>query len=654
MKWYSSLSKVLLHEGARADDEQIAELRSQLAPKVLTLYQAILKYMIKSICAYDRNQALVGLRNMIKLDDWTGGLEEVDKAEADFKSAASQYGIRQANTYLGLLVEMQISEHVSQMLGQLFVADMDSEIRSLQQRKDVLLPESYNWILDNQHYKEFSDWSQQDTARLLWIKGDPGKGKTMLLMGIVGELKTQLETHFDTSYLLSYFFCQGSNNSLNTATATLRGLIWMLLRQKKSLIRHLDWIQDMSSSPFGGNSAFYRLGDTLLEMLKDKNLGRAYLVVDALDECRSEEPGLPQLLDLITKAIQVNDNVKWLLSSRPSPAIETVLTEGHNRHQLSLELNRTAVAEAVGTYIDHKMGELFNTYREKHKRNGNFEKIKDKLQDIQDRVTKELHDKADGTFLWVSLAYQDIKGCSAGRLLEHVKMMPRHLNDMYDRMMERIRKFQLSELEDCKEVLLIMVTTNRPLHLEELSMLAGLDELNSPTEIVKHCGMLTIREENQTVYFVHQSALDYLRKVSSSKSLTAFFPSGYAKGHYNIVLRSLQSMSENLRRDIYGLRHIGIDIEEVAVPDPDPFNLLGYSCSYWMDHLCKFEDFDEDRDFGDAGSVATFLRKHFLHWLEALSLLKDMANGVTSLQNLEQKLEVSPCAPLPLSEIRTP
>ncbi|CAH0055285.1 unnamed protein product [Clonostachys solani] len=36
---------------------------------------------------------------------------------------------------------------------------------------------------------------------LLWIKGDPGKGKTMLLCGIIDELEK------GTNSLLSYFFC---------------------------------------------------------------------------------------------------------------------------------------------------------------------------------------------------------------------------------------------------------------------------------------------------------------------------------------------------------------------------------------------------------------------------------------------------------------
>jgi NACHT domain len=73
---------------------------------------------------------------------------------------------------------------------------------------------------------------------LLWIKGGPGKGETMLLIGVINELSQQLEPALNSG-LLSYFFCQGADSSLNNATVVLRGLIYLLLVQQTSLISHL-------------------------------------------------------------------------------------------------------------------------------------------------------------------------------------------------------------------------------------------------------------------------------------------------------------------------------------------------------------------------------------------------------------------------------
>ncbi|KAF2268583.1 hypothetical protein CC78DRAFT_609251 [Lojkania enalia] len=65
---------------------------------------------------------------------------------------------------------------------------------------------------------DFQRWRDDQQSRLLWIKGDPGRSKTMLLCGIVNELKKSMpKTHF-----LSYFFCQATDSRINNATAVLR------------------------------------------------------------------------------------------------------------------------------------------------------------------------------------------------------------------------------------------------------------------------------------------------------------------------------------------------------------------------------------------------------------------------------------------------
>ncbi|GIK06160.1 hypothetical protein Aspvir_001804 [Aspergillus viridinutans] len=75
-----------------------------------------------------------------------------------------------------------------------------------------LLEGSYKWILD---HSDFQRWRNDDQSRLLWIKGDPGKGKTMLLIGIVDELDRELKQAEPSASptVLSYFFCQGTDTS---------------------------------------------------------------------------------------------------------------------------------------------------------------------------------------------------------------------------------------------------------------------------------------------------------------------------------------------------------------------------------------------------------------------------------------------------------
>jgi hypothetical protein len=82
----------------------------------------------------------------------------------------------------------------------------------IEDTKGGLLVDSYRWVLDN---TSFHQWREELNSRLLWVKGDPGKGKTMLLCGIINELQSSMPQ----SALLSYFFCQATDVRINSATA---------------------------------------------------------------------------------------------------------------------------------------------------------------------------------------------------------------------------------------------------------------------------------------------------------------------------------------------------------------------------------------------------------------------------------------------------
>lgn len=82
---------------------------------------------------------------------------------------------------------------------------------------------------------------------------------------------------------------------------------------------------------------------------------------------------------------------------------------------------------------------------------------------------------------------------------ERVRKIPSGLDEISAQMMRHIKT--LDDAGQCKKVLLTLVSTYRPLHLSELATLAGLPRLAVHQEIVRHCGLLTIREDNDIVYF---------------------------------------------------------------------------------------------------------------------------------------------------------
>jgi hypothetical protein len=98
-------------------------------------------------------------------------------------------------------------------------------------------------------------------------------------------------------------------------------------------------------------------------------------------------------------------------------------------------------------------------------------------------------------------------------------------------------------------------------------------------------------------------------------------------------------MSKTLKRDIYNLRAPGISIDKVKQRDPDPLAVVQYSCLYWVKHLidCNVKG-KFNNDLRDGGSVYSFLCQSFLYWLEALSLMRSLLDGILIITKLENWL----------------
>jgi hypothetical protein len=417
---------------------------------------------------------------------------------------------------------------------------------------------------------------------LFWIKGDPGKGKTMLLCGIVDELQSSCAE----VGLLSFFFCQATDSRINNATAVLRGLIYLILDQQPSLIHHARKKYDHAGKAlFGDANSWIALSEIFTNILQDPSLMSTYLVIDALDECVTD---LPKLLKLIVQKSSMS-SVKWIVSSRNWPNIEEGLSLHDSRMLLGLELKQNAeqVSHAVDAYIDHCVSKLAAIHN-------------DKL--LQDQVRQQMRQKANGTFLWVSLIFKELEDASSWEVQQVIGEMPEDLKDVYNRMVKQIRGLKRQNPELCRGVLAVATAAYRPLHLAELGILSGLPPgISSGHQhimaIVNMCGSFLTMRDN-IVYIIHQSAQDFL------SAETFLFPAGTTETHFDIFSRSLPAMSKTLYRDIYILKYPGFPINELEHPEPDPLVAVRYSCVYWVDHLKDGAPTENaTSDLQDGGSV---------------------------------------------------
>ncbi|OWT42609.1 WD domain, g-beta repeat domain-containing protein [Pochonia chlamydosporia 170] len=626
MDWYWNLADLLLDENKAV--EASAGLRNELERHISQLYQRLLLYQIKSICLYRRNELIKISRDVFSRDDWDGQLRHIQEAEAAIQRDADQYNSAQVRKYLDNLATIAVSqekklngihsaiqdqtqqqekrfqdEKDKQCLKDLYETNPDKDKERIEHTKGGLLRDSYLWILDNADFKQFRNDPQ---SRLLWIKGDPGKGKTMLLCGIINELLKKPDE------VLSYFFCQATVPQLRNATSVLRGLMHLLLDKRPSLISHLRARYDTTGEKlFQGINVWGSLEEILTDMLKDPTLTDAVFVVDALDECTTDRS---QLLDFIVKSSSTS-HVKWIVSSRNWPEIEDKLDTAEQKVRLQLELNQNSISNAITFYIDHKVDEL-----------GRF---KNYDEGTRHAVQQYLAENAKGTFLWVALVCQELAKVKKRHTLDKLRAFPPDLNLLYSQMIQHINDSEDSS--NCKQILAITSVVYRPVSLQELKVLAGSleacdqDELR---EITKSCGsFLTLQDD--IVEFVHQSAKDYLL----SEATDYILPSGISDQHHAIFLRSLKTLSQTLKRDICGLGAPGFLIDQVSITDLDILDPIRYSTTYWVDHLSdsKFTEIDHD----GVAHINDFIQRKYLYWLESLSLLHCMPKGVTAVQKLE-------------------
>jgi hypothetical protein len=184
-----------------------------------------------------------------------------------------------------------------------------------------------------------------------------------------------------------------------------------------------------------------------------------------------------------------------------------------------------------------------------------------------------------------------------------------------------------------------------------VEQLEDLDDLESVREIVGFCrSFLTLRED--TVYFVHQSAKDFL----FTRAKIEAFPDGIENVHQAIFSRSLAILSRTLHRDMYSLKAPGFPIENLKLPKVDSLAVSWYPCVYWIDHLCDSNAKFSDNSGGDlqvAKVLLVFLKKKYLYWLEGLSLCKNVEKGVVLMTKLWSLVQVRVASACPYSNLDT-
>lgn len=254
MDWYWHLAELLLDDNKAGPAP--SSLQNRMEKHIVDLYQKLLAYQMKSVCRYYSQHGPIFWRDVIKLDDWNGQLDYIRNAETVVQEDSRMFNALEIRCRLdeiesishGLQSDIQglcamIQDHVlskeeEKCLKDLRITDPRDDKCRIEDTNGGLLQDAYEWIVN---HSDFTTWRDEPESRLLWIKGDAGKGKTMLMCGIIDELQSQDSRP-------CYFFCQATDPRLNNATAVLRGLIYLLADTNRHLLPHVQEKYDRAGS----------------------------------------------------------------------------------------------------------------------------------------------------------------------------------------------------------------------------------------------------------------------------------------------------------------------------------------------------------------------------------------------------------------------
>ncbi|CAG7555219.1 unnamed protein product [Fusarium equiseti] len=373
-----------------------------------------------------------------------------------------------------------------------WVTDPQSHKEDIQERKGGLIKGSYLWILKDEH---FTKWYDQEFS-LLWLNGDPGKGKTMSVCGIIDHINVlSVRVSKDSKPIVSYFFCDASDSNLNNATSVLRGIVYSIIFQNSMALSYVrERFKELSkplSHPKLAWPVLKKIFIGIFSSIKDQ---KTYLIIDALDECKE---GRVKLLEFIVEQSSLLP-IKWIVSSRKWPVIKEILTTCPKLLELRLENNEADVSAAVGHYISHQVETL--------------SKVKGYDPKRKKAVEHHLRSKSNDTFLWISFVCRMLKGNPGCETMKRLDEFPAGLDALYGRMLEQIQPSSGVQGDLYARMISFALGAFRPLCLDELYHLVDDQGIavKEFEDIVALCGsFLTVKRRQVGSDSIHNNSMLY-------------------------------------------------------------------------------------------------------------------------------------------------
>ncbi|KAK5656064.1 hypothetical protein OQA88_5203 [Cercophora sp. LCS_1] len=192
------------------------------------------------------------------------------------------------------------------------------ELPQYQDPKDKIPYKANNtgeWFLAS---AEFQRWRESTASRLLWLSGDVGCGKSVLV-------KHLAENMNQSSSTICYFFFEAEPGGRGSVVSALRHILSQLFSKDTITLPSETHLLLGAGKKKPWN--FDQLWGLLLQTAKQKGVGEIVCLLDAVDDCDPEDwvTLSEHLQQLYTSAKCQSFNLKFLLTSQPYDRIHSRL-----------------------------------------------------------------------------------------------------------------------------------------------------------------------------------------------------------------------------------------------------------------------------------------------------------------------------------------
>lgn len=381
----------------------------------------------------------------------------------------------------------------------------------------------------------------------------------------------------------------------------------------------------------------------LSKLSKISSLPSYIITIDALDEC-GDDSDIPVLLRLLAEARSFTTiRLRIFLTSRPEIPIR------YGFHQISDAFHQDFVLHNISPSIVDQ--DILIFLKHNLKRIGQQRSL-DAGWPGEEIITR-LVQIANGLFIWAATACRFIhegKRFAAKRLgaiLQGSNSAPtapeKQLDEIYTTVLKQSipEQFTEEEREEASYILRwilgCIVTLSSPLSTISLGKLLcvakgdidqTLDDLHSILDVPK--------DQTRPLRLHHPSFRDFL--LNQKRCADSHFWVDEKQAHQTLAESCIRLMSTSLKQDICRLGAPGVLVAEVVnsrVEQCLPPEVQ-YACLYWIEHLQESGTQLHDND-----EIHQFLQTHFLHWLEALSWMRRISEGILAIRSLESIVLVS-------------